>query len=222
MMSNVQPGVISVDVGGTLGYGKGPGLTSTLERHSHLPAAQVRKIIRERLHTAPQLTEQVVAEVCAMLDMPARFFPYELADSALHLFPNAIPTLKALGNLAPVVTLSNVTRMELNANLACPELSPWVVAQFPSCRTGYAKPDRRAFKAVGSQLGIGMSNMVHVGDSWECDVLGALAAGATAIWLSNDRPVPASNDIDAAAVLIARDLSEVVTHVQHLFTRRNS
>jgi FMN phosphatase YigB (HAD superfamily) len=221
-MSFVQPQIISVDVGGTLGYGERPGLTSTLEHHSPLPSTEVRTIIREHLHTAPEITEQVVSEVCAMLDIPTRLFPYELAGSALHLFPDAIPALKSLRDLAPVVTLSNVTRMELDTNLTCPELNPWVAAQFPSCRTGYAKPDGRAFEAVSAQLGIDMSNMVHIGDSWECDVLGALAVGATAIWLSSKRTVPASNDIDTPVVLIAHDLNEVVTHVQHLFTRRNS
>ncbi|MGH3427063.1 MAG: HAD family hydrolase [Mycobacteriales bacterium] len=220
-MNNRRPQVISVDVGGTLGYGKGPGLTSTLEQYSPLPAVQVRTIIREHLHTAPELTEQVVVEVCAMLDIPTRLFPYELAGSALHLFPDAIPVLKALGNLAPVVTLSNVTRMELDTNLTCPELSPWVVDQFPSCGTGYAKPDRRAFEIVGLQFGVDMSNTVHIGDSWECDVLGALTVGATAIWLSGGRPVPASHGIDISGVLVARDLNEVVTYIQHLCTGRN-
>jgi putative hydrolase of the HAD superfamily len=51
---------------------------------------------------------------------------------------------------------------------------------------GASKPDVRAFEAVREATGCPLSDVVHVGDSLETDVLGALRAGATAVWLNRN------------------------------------
>jgi putative hydrolase of the HAD superfamily len=49
-----------------------------------------------------------------------------------------------------------------------------------------AKPDARAFGAVCARLGVSAADVWHVGDRYETDGRGALAAGLRSIWL--DRP----------------------------------
>jgi FMN hydrolase / 5-amino-6-(5-phospho-D-ribitylamino)uracil phosphatase len=46
---------------------------------------------------------------------------------------------------------------------------------------GVSKPDRRLFALAAERLGVAMGEMVHVGDSEEADVAGAIGAGAWAI-----------------------------------------
>ncbi len=49
-----------------------------------------------------------------------------------------------------------------------------------SCEIGCAKPDPRIFHAAARRLGVDGSAILHVGDRWELDVVGALAAGCGA------------------------------------------
>jgi FMN phosphatase YigB (HAD superfamily) len=51
-----------------------------------------------------------------------------------------------------------------------------------SGRLGIDKPDPRIFAHAVAALGCNGGDLVHVGDSWEADVLGAVAAGARAVW----------------------------------------
>ena len=62
-----------------------------------------------------------------------------------------------------------------------------------SGRVGFDKPDRRIFEHAARALEVPLSDIVHVGDAWEADVIGALDAGAHAIWFAptDDRALPA-------------------------------
>ena len=46
-----------------------------------------------------------------------------------------------------------------------------------SCEVGASKPASAIFQAAVKQLGVPASSLLHVGDSFELDVLGARAAG---------------------------------------------
>ncbi len=72
-----------------------------------------------------------------------------------------------------------------------------------SGRLGIDKPDRRIFEYAAQQLGVPLTDIVHVGDAWEADVIGARDAGAQAIWFSptDDRALP-------LGVVACRDASE--------------
>jgi HAD superfamily hydrolase (TIGR01549 family) len=61
-----------------------------------------------------------------------------------------------------------------------------------SGRVGVDKPNPRIFQLAAEALGVDLSQIVHVGDAWEADVLGARAAGAQAIWYAptDDRALP--------------------------------
>ena len=61
-----------------------------------------------------------------------------------------------------------------------------------SGRLGIDKPDPRIFDYAARALGLPLSEIVHVGDAWEADVIGARNAGAQAVWFAptDDRALP--------------------------------
>ncbi|HYP97191.1 MAG TPA: HAD family hydrolase [Polyangiaceae bacterium] len=61
-----------------------------------------------------------------------------------------------------------------------------------SGRVGVDKPNPRIFELAAEALDVKLSEIVHVGDAWEADVLGARAVGAQAVWYAptDDRQLP--------------------------------
>jgi HAD superfamily hydrolase (TIGR01509 family) len=55
-----------------------------------------------------------------------------------------------------------------------------------SAMLGCAKPDAEIFAAALELAGVAAEEAVHVGDSLECDVAGALAAGVRAVWVRRE------------------------------------
>jgi putative hydrolase of the HAD superfamily len=51
-----------------------------------------------------------------------------------------------------------------------------------SGRLGIDKPDPRIFEHTCAALDVPVGELLHVGDSWEADVQGALGASASAVW----------------------------------------
>ena len=56
-----------------------------------------------------------------------------------------------------------------------------------SGRLGIEKPDPRIFQWTAEQLNQEVNEIVHIGDSWEADVAGALGVGGRAIWVSEEQ-----------------------------------
>ena len=211
MSSTIE--LISVDVGGTLGTAEGPGLAMRLIQASALPEQQAREIMRGRLHTRPTITQQVVEEICGALGIPADPAPFQGPAAPLRLFPGVVPALRELAEIAPVVTLSNVTCVDADTERLAEQLAPYVAGHFPSCRIGHAKPDPAAFHTVADYYQVDPARMLHIGDDWTCDVTGAIGAGARAVWISRGRPVPDETVIEQHAVLVAADLAEAARHL---------
>ena len=59
-----------------------------------------------------------------------------------------------------------------------------------SCDYGVRKPHPALFELAAAKLGVGAPDIWFVGDSLECDVAGAKAAGMTSIWLSQNGAAP--------------------------------
>lgn len=219
-MPGDAPALVTVDIGGTLGTTDRPGITATLIAASPLSTRRAVAVLRSRLHTAPTIDEQLVEEVCQALHIPTTAFPRHNSGAPLRLFSTTSAALQQISTCLPVVTLSNVSCVEADLDGLAQLLSPWVTGHFPSCRTGYAKPDRRAFETVAARWRIGTDQIVHIGDSWECDVLGATGSGARAIWISSGRATPVANRLVRPNVLVAADLVAAAGHVRDLCTRR--
>jgi putative hydrolase of the HAD superfamily len=108
------------------------------------------------------------------------------------LLPGAVELVRSLAARVPVAVVTNgpadIQRLKINQAGIGPHLTAVVI----SGETGIGKPDPRAFGAALDLLGISPEHAVMVGDSWERDVTGALAAGLRAVWISQGRSAPGS------------------------------
>jgi putative hydrolase of the HAD superfamily len=103
----------------------------------------------------------------------------------------------------PLALLSNSEGRiaELADELGWLELFP-VIAD--SGRLGIEKPDPAIFAWTAERLGVGVGEVLHVGDSRAADVDGALRAGMHALWFRGDHRVDLGERGD-----VARDPAEV-------------
>jgi FMN hydrolase / 5-amino-6-(5-phospho-D-ribitylamino)uracil phosphatase len=221
MNSTYQP-LVSLDIGGTLGEASGPGLAAHLAAISPLGPRNARRIMRDLLHTAPEITDSVIEKVSAALEIPPTAFPASLPVAPLVLYEGVEEALRRLSKHATLVTISNVTCTEVDAERLQDLLGPWVNDHFPSCRTGFAKPDPRAFQGAASCQQLPASALIHVGDDWECDILGAIAVKASAIWISRGRTPPDEALLVTHDVLVAEDFTDAVQHICRLLDARTS
>jgi FMN phosphatase YigB (HAD superfamily) len=207
-------GVVSVDVGGTLGYGSAPSLASRLVAASALPPPRATSIVRTTLNVAPSLSNELINRLCHRLGIARSTFPSRHAPSRLRVFPGVPDAMRRLTGARTVVTLSNVSCVDFDEADLRQALGGTVAAHYASCRLRRAKPDARVFRTVATRHGVPVSSLVHVGDDWECDVLGALGAGARAVWITRGRALPRDWErLDRERFGVAVDFSEAVTAV---------
>jgi len=112
------------------------------------------------------------------------------AGAQAECFPGTPEAVGAVRDLARVALLSNTQTfgLELLDRLGIHER---IRARLLSAEIGALKPEPAAFEAVQRKLGLFPGNLAMVGDSWSDDVLGAVDAGWTAIWVNREaRPRP--------------------------------
>lgn len=78
-----------------------------------------------------------------------------------------------------------------------------------SGEVGAGKPDPAVFSLVLDDLGVAPQEAAMVGDSWERDVVGALGAGMTAVWISHGRPTP-QPELDVLVVQTPGEVGEAL------------
>ncbi len=95
------------------------------------------------------------------------------------------------------------------------DLAPWFETLVISDQVGYNKPHPGIFREALARTGVAPEHAVHVGDSFEKDVLGARAVGISAVLLARglsdgqrpadvppDDPVPVVRDLDGLLALL--------------------
>lgn len=108
-----------------------------------------------------------------------------------HVFDDVVPALEVLAaNGIRCAVVSNWDS-RLGQLLDRLDLGGWFEFVFTSAAVGYRKPDPRIFGHALAQLGVSAGRAVHVGDSYEDDVLGAQRAGVTPVLIARDGPPPA-------------------------------
>lgn len=108
------------------------------------------------------------------------------------LYPDAIPTLKKLRSTGwRICFLSNA--ISDASDQPRPPYFSFAEVAVHSWEIGYCKPEIQAFRAIEQRMKLAPHEIVSVGDSLRCDVLGALDAGWSAVYLprtSTPSPLP--------------------------------
>lgn len=112
----------------------------------------------------------------------------EYIYSTLSLKPNiaeeAAEVLEVLDERGyPIGILTNTSFNEFGVRklLDNAGLGKYVDAVVSSCDIGYMKPSREAFIAMIDKLGVEPMNLLHVGDSYLDDVVGAVSTGVRSV-----------------------------------------
>lgn len=135
-------------------------------------------------------------------------------DRNLHLYPDAVPTVRALD--AAGYRLALVTARPVSAAIVARELRqqglPDVFeAIVTSGDVGYRKPHPLVFESALRELQLQPEHAVVVGDSYECDIVPAASLGMIPVLKLNERePDPqwvlARHQILSLAALLQLDL----------------
>ena len=116
---------------------------------------------------------------------------FQRRDELRALFPDARPTLE---RLAPDYRLGLLSNGNSRADaLGIDDLMSFEV--FSQDHGGVEKPDARLFEIALREAGCEPHELLHVGDSPESDVVGALGVGAQAVLLSRSGSSPAAVDV---------------------------
>jgi putative hydrolase of the HAD superfamily len=100
------------------------------------------------------------------------------ARQQVQWYDDVRPALARLAARFPLLALSNG-----NAELAATGLAPYFVGAVNARGCGVAKPDPAIFEAGCAALRRPPSQVMHVGDDWRLDVIGARRAGLHSAWI---------------------------------------
>jgi putative hydrolase of the HAD superfamily len=141
---------------------------------------------RERLEELrDRCTEVVRAELPAARDLPDLKFAL-LAALRFRPYPEVPETLRALRAAGARLAVVSNWDVSLHDVLGTTGLAPLVDFTITSAEHGAAKPDPSIFAAALARAGAAPHEALHVGDSLEHDVAGALAAGIEPVLVSRD------------------------------------
>jgi HAD superfamily hydrolase (TIGR01549 family) len=123
----------------------------------------------------------------------------------------ALALLRALrGRVTTGIVTNNVAAEQHQKIEAC-GFGPYVDAVVISEEAGVAKPDPRIFELALTRLGHAREASVMVGDAWQTDIVGALAAGICPIWFN--RFGAASPDQSVAEITDLEPIMDVVQRI---------
>ena len=187
-------------------------LRDWLERHAPATAAafdapRLQRLRHEVSQRHPELAHDLTALRLITLrealqgagDDPA------LAEPAFEVFfaerqrvvwyDDVRPALARLAARFPLLALSNG-----NAELGATGLSPYFVGAVNARGCGVAKPAARIFEAGCAALRCSPAQVMHVGDDWALDIVGARRAGLQSAWIRRPDASPdAAPDAVAAS-----------------------
>lgn len=100
------------------------------------------------------------------------------ARNQVEFFDDALPALAWLSARFPLVAVTNG-----NADLRLTGGGEFFRDTLSARAFGFAKPEPEIFHAAAATLGVPVGELLHVGDDYHLDVVGALNAGLQAAWV---------------------------------------
>lgn len=223
-------GLIVVDVGSTLGEFTGPKTAEVLAPYALLDIPRINEESRRFLHCAPKLTDEVKERMCHAIVMDPANWPDPWPDGGFDPYPYTLDVLAQLSQIAPVVALSNVPVTAENDRM--PTVTEKCGAYLREVATSYTmgmrKPDRTLWHTLCDRHGVAPEDVVHIGDDWMADVLGAVSAGCRAVFVDTrgcGTPSPTQWPCGPGNITVGADLRDGLTatrqwHEQDLLSRR--
>jgi putative hydrolase of the HAD superfamily len=142
------------------------------------------------LHEQDQLLADMAQAARAALreavgvDMDFLPFVKQVRDSIRYRpFSDVLPTLRSLRESGKTLAVVSNWDPALPTFLAQLGLAEFFAFILPSAEVGVEKPDGRIFELALQRLGLEPQEVVHIGDNYEADVIGARAVGITPILL---------------------------------------
>lgn len=197
-------------------------LRGWLERHApatarRFGAAELRavrdEVVRARpewLHDLSRLREASLEAALARAgDDPALARPafevFYAARNRVVCYADALPALEALARRWPLVALTNG-----NADLERIGIARYFVATVSAREVGASKPDARMFHRACQRLDAEPRRVLHVGDDWAMDIVGAERAGLHSAWVRRDDGPLEALDPSARPLCVVPDLGRLV------------
>ena len=123
----------------------------------------------------------------------------------VELYPDVLPALEALQDRYPILALSNG-----NADINRLAIRKYFSGQVSAADAGVKKPNAKIFSLACQALGLEARSVLHVGDHPVEDVIGALDAGLTAVWVNRSSGVWEQQQKPSAAVTSMLGLVELL------------
>ncbi len=136
----------------------------------------------------------------------AAFAAFYAERNRVECYVDALPALERLGARYPLAAITNG-----NADLDAIGLASLFRFSLHASKFGTAKPAADIFHAACERLGLDPTEVLHVGDDPELDVIGAHRAGLRSVWLHRGATGwrEASGQSEIQPDLIVRDLAEL-------------
>lgn len=114
-------------------------------------------------------------------------YNYLAEENTWFLFDDVKITLDYLrGRKYPLIVFSNFDE-RLNSVLKNLKIDDYFQLIFCSTQIGFAKPDSKAFKKVAEMCNLKPNEILHIGDGFQNDYLGALRADFKALFLNRKK-----------------------------------
>ncbi|UVE69871.1 HAD-IA family hydrolase [Burkholderia pyrrocinia] len=144
---------------------------------------------------------------CANEDVALTERAYEVfyaARNRVEFYEDALPALAWLSARFPLIAVTNG-----NADLRLTGGGEFFRETLSARAFGIAKPEPEIFHAAAEALDVRPAELLHVGDDYHLDVVGALNAGLQAAWVVRDNQPEVERVVHHAASphLTIRDLS---------------
>lgn len=160
------------------------------------------------------LRKEVMYRLLISLDIPSSAATDAVADAFsafmahrndVAIFSNAEEVLGKLAMDFKIIAITNG-----NADVHKTALGKFFDLAIRADEVGVAKPDPEIFNIALNQAQCRASEMIHIGDSAESDVQGALNAGVTPVWFNPD------GNVNRLPTAETRSLSELISVIERL------
>ena len=103
---------------------------------------------------------------------------FSIDRNTVDLYPDVIPALKALSDTFPIIALTDG-----NSDLSAVGIRHLFDGCVYAADIGHVKPHQAGFLKACEMAGTDPAAVIHIGDSPECDIKGAMNAGLKTMWI---------------------------------------